>query len=54
VLNFFALLLLFYSPDSSATRFFSVVFLNAEGHHPATSQETTTIKLATGDGACGK
>jgi hypothetical protein len=55
VLNFLAVLLLFYSLNSKSTRLFSVVILDAEGHHPATSQKTTTTtKLATGDGACGK
>jgi hypothetical protein len=54
VLNFSTVLLLFYSLESSATRLFSVVILGAERHHPATSQKTTTTKLATGDGACGK
>jgi hypothetical protein len=38
VLNFFAVLLLFYSLDSSATHLFSVVILDDRGHHPATSK----------------
>jgi hypothetical protein len=35
-------------------RLFSVVIANGPGHHPRHLTKTTTTKLATGDGACGK